>query len=484
MLAEAEELRRSVASLTPRSEKSHYGQFMTPASVASFMAGMFRSVPSDELHLLDPGAGIGALTCAFLDQLPSTLQNVSVTAYEVSADLAGHMLTVLREYPRLHTRTTVCVGDFVEAAADLVMRGERPFTHAILNPPYKKISTSSQPRLNLRRAGIETVNLYSGFLALATALLKPRGQLVAIVPRSFCNGPYYKPFREFLFDHAALHRLHVFDSRRKPFGDDAVLQETVILHLERDGQQGGVTISHSTDQTFSDLSSFEIPFEQMVQANDGERFIHIPRTSAPQIMPNALAGAGSLADLGLAVSTGPVVDFRLSDLLRAQPESGTVPLLYPAHFRGLELAWPKKHSRKPNAIIKNDASSRWLLPSGWYTVVRRFSAKEERRRVVAGIIDPQSLDGAELIGVENHLNIFHAEKRGTSELTAKGLATFLNTTLVDEYFRSFGGHTQVNAADLRKLTYPTIDVLQRLGLWANTSNDYSQEAIDAAFAGL
>jgi adenine-specific DNA-methyltransferase len=44
-----------------------------------------------------------------------------------------------------------------------------------------------------------------------------------------------------------------------------------------------------------------------------------------------------------------------------------------------------------------------------------------------------------------------------------GLAAFLNSTLVDSYFRQFSGHTQVNAMDLRSLRYPACDQLLELG---------------------
>ena len=46
---------------------------------------------------------------------------------------------------------------------------------------------------------------------------------------------------------------------------------------------------------------------------------------------------------------------------------------------------------------------------------------------------------------------------------AKGLAVFLNSTLMDVYFRQFNGHTQVNATDLRNLRYPTPAQLESLG---------------------
>jgi adenine-specific DNA-methyltransferase len=46
---------------------------------------------------------------------------------------------------------------------------------------------------------------------------------------------------------------------------------------------------------------------------------------------------------------------------------------------------------------------------------------------------------------------------------AKGLAAYLNSTLVDAYFRQFNGHTQVNATDLRNIRYPTRTELESLG---------------------
>src|SRR5579864_659024 len=106
--------------------------------------------------------------------------------------------------------------------------------------------------------------------------MQPGGQLVAIIPRSFCNGPYYRPFRQFLLSHAALRHIHLFGSRTKAFKEDKVLQENVIIQLERDGSQGYVIISHSTDDTFADLSTQEHPFQRIVFSDDPEYFIHVP----------------------------------------------------------------------------------------------------------------------------------------------------------------------------------------------------------------
>jgi len=67
------------------------------------------------------------------------------------------------------------------------------------------------------------------------------------------------------------------------------------------------------------------------------------------------------------------------------------------------------------------------------------------------------------IGFENHWNVFHIGKHGMDKDIAKGLATFLNSTVLDEHFRVFSGHTQVNATDLRNMRYPSREQLRKLG---------------------
>jgi adenine-specific DNA-methyltransferase len=170
----------------------------------------------------------------------------------------------------------------------------------------------------------------------------------------------------------------------------------------------------------------------------------------------------SLADLGLSLSTGRVVEFRASAFLRSEPGLPTAPLIYPCHFNGGFVDWPKLNSRKPNAIVSDERTRELLLPAGAYVLVKRFTAKEERRRVVACIYDPGRVP-ARLVGFENHLNYFHAEGHGLQMRLAKGLAGFLNSTVVDSFFRQFSGHTQVNATDLRALKYPARAELERLG---------------------
>jgi len=166
----------------------------------------------------------------------------------------------------------------------------------------------------------------------------------------------------------------------------------------------------------------------------------------------------------LQVSTGRVVDFRASDYLRDEHGIDTVPLIYPTHFSGGYVAWPKSGCRKPNALVNADSTHGLMVPSESYVLTKRFSSKEERRRVVAAVYDPSRLPkGIDQVGFENHLNYYHSHGRGLPKALARGLAGFLNSTLVDQYFRQFNGHTQVNAGDLRSMRYPMRLDLEAIG---------------------
>lgn len=460
-----------------RERQGELGQFLTAPHVAELMASMFGPMPQS-VRLIDAGAGAGALTLAFVSRCCEARDNVlsiDATLYELDSEIIPALASTMRDCERrcveagIRFAFTIRSVDFVQEmstclAGDLFGTLPPTFDVAIANPPYRKISTDSLERAALRTVGVETSNLYTGFVALMLRLLAPGGQIVAITPRSFCNGPYFRPFREDFLGSLELHRLHVFDSRQAAFRDDAVLQENIIFHGIKQRQKSPrVIVSTSSGEPDAEVSEASIPFSEIVRPGDSERFIHIPSSSAHAKAKSVMGDLrDSLASLGISVSTGRVVDFRLKEALRKEPEPGTVPLLYPCHFNGGAVQWPKPDARKPNAIVDNARTRPWLVPSGMYLLTKRFTSKEERRRLVACVFDPELIH-AEWIGFENHLNYFHAGGYGLERQMALGLFAFLNSTVVDQYFRRFSGHTQVNATDLRTLSYPGRDTLRAMG---------------------
>ena len=448
--------------------KSKFGQYMTSNVIAEFMASLFSDGNAD-VKLLDCGAGIGSLTVAATKKL----KNISsVDLWEIDPIMQDQLEINMQT---LQVPFSIYKQDFIFGAVENLLsnKGER-YTHAIINPPYKKINSNSAHRKELRKVGIETVNLYSAFLALTILLMESEGQIVAIIPRSFCNGPYYKPFRELILKECSIEHIHIFESRDTAFKDDDVLQENIIIKLAKRKQSLSVEISQSTDQNFNDYQSKFIPFSEVIKPNDPELFLRINTNNQSQDENNKIF-SNQLSELGLAVSTGPIVSHRMREFLEQYPQTDTVPLFYPHHFVNKQLQYPKDH-KKPNAIRFAPETQKWLMPNnGFYVIVRRFSAKEEKRRIVANVINPNEID-KEWIGFDNCWNVFHIKKQGFDYEIAMGLACFLNSTVLDDYFRIFSGHTQVNATDLRNMKYPSLENLRILG--NKYEVEMSQEQID------
>ena len=247
--------------------------------------------------------------------------------------------------------------------------------------------------------------------------------------------------------------------------------------LSKSMPQGDVVVSHSADGSLQNVKELTFPFESIVSHDNVEQYINIPSHDESLVASSFDAFNATLKEIGLQVSTGAVVDFRAKDSLCAEPRNDTAPLLYPVHFKNNRVCWPVE-SKKPNALRLSKKTEKMVLPSGYYVTVKRFSSKEEKQRIVASLVTASDFTTS-CIAFENHLDVFLHDKHGLDQKVAYGLVVWLNTSWLDEKFRLFSGHTQVNATDLRNLPYPSIDQLRRMGERLENENvAWSQELFD------
>jgi adenine-specific DNA-methyltransferase len=486
---------RVEAANRPRLEKEQLGQFLTPLEVAGLVASLFRPLSSSApIRLLDPGAGIGSLTVAFVNWLAQQEcrpESVEIIAVELDDDLIPLLTETLKSCEMFAAnigvplRAHVVHADFLKLCndeADLFTATGilKDFTHAILNPPYHKINADSDERELLSKRGIEVSNIYAGFVALVTRLLGENGELSAITPRSFCNGTYFKEFRRQFFSSMVLQAAHVFVSRQKAFSQDAVLQENVIFAAHRTKERPAVVTISTSDGPGSGQTEHHVPYSTVLPPNDSDMVIHLPAEEfGLRAMEFVTALPARLSDLGVVVSTGPVVDFRARDFLHEDLNATSVPLLFPANFSPDGIEWPKQ-GKKPNTIAVA-AETMWsLVPTGNYVLMKRFTSKEEKKRLVARVLEKDRFPDYTLVGLENHLNYLHSGGHGLDSDLAFGLAAFLNSTVVDVYFRQFNGHTQVNAGDLRMMRFPAANALREIGKAAQEDRAvlYDQKRVD------
>ncbi|MDQ2583893.1 BsuBI/PstI family type II restriction endonuclease [Saccharothrix yanglingensis] len=476
LLARVEARRRQASADLSATSRRQLGQFFTPRKVAELIAAQPRLDQVSTISVLDPGAGAGVLTAALVARVIRERPDlkIAVTAVEVDETLVATLHETLDDCRNtasdhgVELTFNLVNDDFINwgtahAGGSLsAFSGDTRYDVVIQNPPYGKLTRSSSARHSLAMLGVEVPNLYAAFVALASRLLAPNGQLVAITPRSFCNGTYFRDFRKELLRMVGIDTICVFHERGTLFADSAVLQETVIFSATGGHRPEKVKIA--TGRGYDDaIYERSVPYEEVVHPGDPEKFLRIPTDGDDDTISSFVAKLPvTLQDLQLSASTGRVVDFRATEYLHAQPKTGTVPLIYPQHFKQGCINWPLQDFKKNNAIAHNAATEKLLLPRGYYVLVKRLSSKEEARRVVACVFRAED-SPTSMVGFENHLNVIHSQNHGISPLLAIGLTAWLNSEKLDLYFRQFSGHTQVNATDLRNMRYPDHETLVRLG---------------------
>jgi adenine-specific DNA-methyltransferase len=491
LLVRTEERRRKISARVPAATRQLLGQVFTPRIVADRIAGELRLPHEGTVSVLDPGAGIGSLTTSLVARVlrERPTLGLRVTAVELDSHLLGELTTTLQDCQQVALSHGVDLtyelvkADFVEWAvyqvAPTLGLFDDPLRYDLIiqNPPYRKIGPTSKERRWLSRTGIEVPNLYAAFLSLAAHLLTPGGQMVAITPRSFANGAYFRSFRRDLLATVGIERIRVFHERGALFADSAVLQENIILTVTCGQRPDKVVIA--TSRGYDDVAAERrIAYDELVKPGDSQQFIHIPTDVEDDQAADVVATLpATLGDLGIQVSTGRVVDFRAREHLRHYPGEDTVPLIYPGHLRDGRVVWPLPILGKPDALADAPGTRKLMSPAGPYTLVKRFSAKEETRRVVACIFRSHDVP-CSWVGFENHLNVFHCQNRPLDDDLATGLALWLNSSVLELYFRQFSGHTQVNATDLRNMRYPSRSQLIELGRAALGQPWPSQERID------
>jgi len=460
----------ATTSVHQRKSQGHFG---TPPVIARFMAAMFTEFPRGVVRILDPGAGVGTLSAAVCQRALTlkTRRHFEFELWENDTKLLP-LLKETMEHCRESLRKTGHEVEFRIRAEDFILANakrslfdagpEASFQLAILNPPYFKLRKESEQARAMRHVVHGQPNIYALFMAVAADLLLPEGELVAITPRSYFNGPYFKRFRKYLFDTMSARRIHVFGSRVDAFKNDSVLQENVILHAHKDSPPELVTLTSSFGRSLDDIETSTVAYEKIVDNSYGD---HVVRVSTTPIENEILEAMDKVpqrfCDLDLEVSTGPVVSFRCTEFLRQDRSQRTAPLLWMHNVRPFEVRFPEKNG-KPGHIEVCEASRRLLLPARRYVLLKRFTAKEEKRRMVAGIVNASD-SYCESIGLENHLNYVYRKELELTPDEAFGLAAYFNSVFVDRYFRAISGNTQVNAAEIRALPAPNIETLARLG---------------------
>jgi len=479
-------------SIVTEEHKKELGQYFTPVKVAQFMSSL-SSCNNETIRILDPGCGVGILTASLAEALAGNphLRNIELVAFETDSDilpLAEMCFTYLSSWllaKNVNFTFFLCKNDFILHNSPLLNNANHiaeSYDIVISNPPYFKLPKDDE-RVKVAKSVIHgQTNIYSIFLLLATKLLRDNGQLIFITPRSFCSGNYFRLFRELFFPMVELKTVHLFNSRKDAFKRDKVLQENIIIEAikkvaqpvnqvaEPNLESREEMVEISTSNGLDDLVLRQIKkhrYTELINTASYQKILHLPTSETDeQIIKIFRNWTGSLNAFDLEISTGPVVDFRSEEMISIKKRKNSVPLIWLHNITPMKTIWPLnngyKGKTKGQYITFSDESKSRLVDNRNYVFLRRFSTKDENRRLIAS---PYFKGTSEtlMLGIENHLNYIYHKKRELSDVETFGIAAILNSKLFDLYFRTFNGNINVSATELRDFPLPDFKLIQSLG---------------------
>lgn len=446
----------------PKTKRKKYGQFFTNVATARYMASLFDfDTTKARIELLDAGAGTGILSAAVAQELINKgyAGHIHITCYETD-DL---VLPLLEENMRIiegHTNMSFTIKNenYITSqsfgAGTLFRDGENIYDYVIGNPPYMKIPKEADEAKSMQAVCHGAPNMYFLFWAMGIYNLKQGQELVYIVPRSWTSGAYFKRFRDYLFDNCIITDIHLFESRDKVFDGESVLQETIIVKVKKTKERPAtIRITSSATSEFTDVRSFTTSYDTVVGKN---LYVYlVTNNEDADVLQKINHFSKTLPEINLKMQTGIIVDFRTKEVLRDKLEEGSYPLLYSQHIKGGRVVWPQG---KEGEVIKTEREGH-LQKNSDFLLVKRFTSKEESRRLQCGIYLKQKYEQFEYISTQNKVNFIKCD----SPCITYGLYVLLNSTLYDCYYRILNGSTQVNSTEINQMPIPERAVIEEMG---------------------
>ncbi|MBM4252745.1 MAG: hypothetical protein FJ146_12290 [Deltaproteobacteria bacterium] len=351
------------------------------------------------------------------------------------------------------------------------------FDYVIGNPPWVEVKRLPDRIKEAVQEIYSVSNLYGAFVIQGVNFLKAGGALSYIVPRSFTGGRYFFRLRELLSKETSIQKISYYTNRNQEFYGGDVLQEIVVISLEKlpPAEDHLVSCLPCVDiDDFHDGSAFQVRQTDlfshhdlmMLLARNQQEFGWIKKISA---FPN-------FEEHGLAFSTGQLVLHRVKDYLKAESAPGCYRIIYGHDIlnEGDRYSFQQevavKKDRFPYATTKGRKNFDGRRTQKGYAatessietycnrfkeiiICRRRSHKGDKRRFVGIYLSSELPNGFFL---ENGLNYIVAKKPSPTAPSLKVFYRIMRSDLFERYFQIVSSNTQLNKNDMYLFGIPKV----------------------------
>jgi adenine-specific DNA-methyltransferase len=462
------ELSAAYVALVPSETRSALGMYYTPPTLTDRLLDMAEEAGIDwrTARVLDPACGGGA----FL--LPAALRIRKATAgaeprqqlSAISNQIRGFEIDPFAAWltqawleialADLIKETGTTLPKVVQVCNTLDQQPRDVYDLVIGNPPYGRLTLTTEQRRRFARSLYGHANLYGVFTDIALQWTKAQGVIAYVTPTSFLAGEYFKSLRALLATEAPPVAIDFIGGRRGVFED--VLQEALLATYRKSGKLNGAAVNYLAVSS-GESADITHAGHLRVPAKPAAPWL-APRAPQHRRLIDCLARMPDrLADWGYQVSTGPLVWNRFKDQLRERPGKNSFPLVWAEAVTtdGRFIHRADKRGHQPYFQIKN--GDEWLKVNVPCVLVQRTTAKEQARRLIAAEMPGQFIKEHGAVVVENHLNMVRPIGKTRPRVSPGVLAAVLNSSVVDEAFRCISGSVAVSAFELEALPLPAAD---------------------------
>lgn len=216
------ELSINYTSETNKDYLKQFGQFFTLSP--EILSNLTRDLKlPKKADILEPSAGTGTIILECMKHF----KNFSLDAIEIDKNVYDKTKALFDGVQPPNDGINLINADFLKHDFK-----EKRYDLIIGNPPYfeitKEMRNSISDEFKEIVVGSGRINIYSLFIYKCIKLLKPKGQLVFIIPKTILSGKYFSKLRTFIHKNCNILDIIKFDNN-KLF--KKALQSVIILKL-------------------------------------------------------------------------------------------------------------------------------------------------------------------------------------------------------------------------------------------------------------
>ncbi|WP_319525698.1 Eco57I restriction-modification methylase domain-containing protein [uncultured Desulfosarcina sp.] len=460
-------------TLLPEKVRSGFGAYYTPPALCQRLLDMATEAGVDwsTCKALDPSCGGGAFLSPVARRMMEKLGkcNPKIALSNITSRLRGFeidpfaawMSQVFLEL----TLNTVCRAAnsrlpwMIKICNSLEQLPEdQQFDLVIGNPPYGRITLSTELRDRYKRSLFGHANLYGVFKDLALRWTAPGGVIAYVTPTSFLAGEYFKALRALLANEAPPFAVDFVNDRKGVF--EGVLQETLLSTYRKSKSVGRasvhfISVDNNGNAKIAQAGDFQLPKERSAPWL-------LPRIPEHALLIKCMSKMPSrLKDWGYKVSTGPLVWNRYKDQLSQNKRKNTRPLIWAESIASPGRFTFRAEKRNHTPYFEICEKDGWLQIDKPCVLLQRTTAKEQQRRLIAAELPAEFINKHGSVVVENHLNMIRSLD-GLPNVSPAVVSAFLNSEIVDHAFRCISGSVAVSAFELENLPIPSTKQMKKI----------------------